>query len=75
MNKPNQEHDLPALLKDFRERNKWSQRETAEALGINVRSLQNWEQGRYLPKGFALTALLRLVKPSQATTNASKTQD
>ncbi len=38
-------------IKQMRERNGLSQREFASALGISMRTLQNWEQGRRFPKG------------------------
>ncbi len=58
-------HDLPALqvhlerrrafpepatfLSEIRARHRLSQRDFADALGFDVRTLQNWEQGRNTP--------------------------
>jgi DNA-binding transcriptional regulator YiaG len=47
--------DIPAL----RARYKLSQRDYADMLGIDVRTLQNWEQGRNRPDPAAV-ALMRL---------------
>ncbi len=38
-----------------------SQREFAEILGVSIRTLQDWEQGRRRPSGAAAT-LLRIVE-------------
>ncbi|MBV9659122.1 MAG: helix-turn-helix domain-containing protein [Verrucomicrobia bacterium] len=43
----------------------------AKAWGINPRTLQNWEQGRNLPRGLALTKLREILAQQPATT-ASK---
>ncbi len=44
----------PALIAEVRTRHKLSQREFAEVLGIEVDTLQNWEQGRNKPDAAAL---------------------
>jgi DNA-binding transcriptional regulator YiaG len=51
--------DIPSL----RARYKLSQREYADLLGIDVRTLQNWEQGRNRPDPAAVT-LMRLFDRS-----------
>lgn len=43
--------DPAAFIAAVRERHKLSQREFAERLGLDVRTLQNWEQGRNRPDG------------------------
>lgn len=48
-------------IKRFRERMKLSQAEFAELIGVNKRTLQEWEQGRRKPSGPAF-ALLRIVQ-------------
>ena len=58
---PPPEPTFAARLVVFRERNGWSQSRTASVLGINLRTLQNWEQGRNIPKGFALASLNRII--------------
>lgn len=51
--------DKPAeFIAAVRERHKLSQREFAATLGLDVRTLQNWEQGRNKPDPAAL-ALIR----------------
>jgi DNA-binding transcriptional regulator YiaG len=51
--------DPAAFLTAVRERHKLSQREFAERLGLDVRTMQNWEQGRNRPDD-AVLALIRL---------------
>lgn len=45
------------LLQAWRKRNKFSQVMAASKLQVSPRTLQNWEQGRREPKGFALLQL------------------
>lgn len=48
--------DAPAaFIADVRTRHDLSQREFAAALGLDVRTLQNWEQGRNRPDAAVLT--------------------
>lgn len=49
------------MLREWRERNGYSQRDAAEVLRVSKRSLQNWEQERAMPQGFGLQALLRVI--------------
>ena len=51
--------DPAAFVTGVRERHKLSQREFAERLGLDVRTVQNWEQGRNRPDE-AVLALIRL---------------
>lgn len=51
--------DPAAFVAEVRERHKLSQREFAASLGLDVRTLQNWEQGRNRPDAAVLT-LVRL---------------
>ena len=44
-------------VKQIRERYQLSQTEFAALLGINVKTLQNWEQGRRTPRGAARVLL------------------
>jgi len=53
------------LLQEWRERKGYSQRDAANALGISKRTLENWEQERATPRGYAIQMLLNLVSPSQ----------
>ena len=48
-------------LQEWRERKAFSQRDAAEFLGISKRTLENWEQERATPRGYAVVALLRLI--------------
>jgi DNA-binding transcriptional regulator YiaG len=50
-------------LKDYRERRRFTQEEAATKLGVSVRTLQNWEIARNMPRGFGLSALLRVLSP------------
>ena len=48
-------------LQAWREKKAFSQRDAAEFLGISKRTLENWEQERAMPQGFALQALLQII--------------
>lgn len=52
----------PSLVAEVRERHKLSQREFAEVLGIDVDTLQNWEQGRNRPDAAALSLVMAFDK-------------
>jgi len=52
--------DLPADVKTIRTKTGLSQSAFAGLLGVSVRTLQEWEQGRRTPKGPA-QALLRVA--------------
>ncbi|MCB0082402.1 MAG: type II toxin-antitoxin system MqsA family antitoxin [Caldilineaceae bacterium] len=45
-------------VKQIRGRYELSQSEFAALLGVNIKTLQNWEQGRRLPQGAARVLLL-----------------
>jgi DNA-binding transcriptional regulator YiaG len=53
------------LLRKWRERNQYSQRDAAEVLRVSKRSLENWEQERAMPQGFGLQAMLEIIKPKR----------
>ncbi|MFZ4484552.1 MAG: helix-turn-helix domain-containing protein [Chthoniobacterales bacterium] len=50
-------------LKAWRGRKGFTQVEAAAKLGISVRTLQNWEIERNMPRGFGLNALLKAIAP------------
>ena len=50
----------------IRERTRLSQARFAELLGVSVRTLQEWEQGRRAPSGAARTLLLIAHKNPKA---------
>jgi DNA-binding transcriptional regulator YiaG len=50
-------------LQAWREKKAFSQRDAAEFLGISKRTLENWEQERATPRGYAVVALIRLIDP------------
>lgn len=52
---------LARMLREWRDRNEYSQRGASDALGISKRTLENWEQERAMPQGFALQALLEII--------------
>lgn len=56
---------VPAIA-DIRGKAGLSQSEFAELLGVSVRTLQDWEQGRREPSGAARTLLLIANKNRQA---------
>lgn len=53
-------------VSSVRERTGLSQARFAELLGVSVRTLQEWEQGRRAPSGAARTLLLIAQKNPQA---------
>ena len=53
----------PVLIKNIRKKLHVSQAEFAYMIGVNIDTLQNWEQGRRRPEGPAL-ALLKVAETS-----------
>lgn len=53
--------ELARDLYEWRRKNDLSQGEAGLALNISVRTLQEWEQSRAQPRGFALAALRKLI--------------
>ena len=49
------------LLQDYRGRRGFTQSEAADKLGVSVRTLQNWEIARNMPRGFGLNALVKVL--------------
>jgi len=47
------------LLRAWRADNEFSQRDAAQVLGVNKRTLENWEQERAMIQGYGLQQLLR----------------
>ena len=60
----------PGLIAEVRARHKLSQREFAEVLGIEIDTLQNWEQGRNKPDAAALN-LVRAFDKAPALVSAA----
>jgi len=54
--------EFPRRLRAWRERNNVSQSEAALKLRISKRTLQEWEQGRAEPRGFARTAIEKAIR-------------
>ena len=54
---------FPRRVRTWRERNNLSQSEAALKLQISKRTLQEWEQGRAAPRGFARTAIEKAIRP------------
>ena len=60
--KPSRRFEFGALdVKDIREKTGLSQSRFALLIGVSIRTLQNWEQGRRKPQGPA-ASLLKIVK-------------
>ncbi len=57
--------NVPAVA-SIREKTGLSQPKFAELLGVSVRTLQEWEQGRRAPSGAARTLLLIAAKNPRA---------
>ena len=57
-------YPLPQLLRRWRRRYGLTQAGAAEILGVSKRAVENWEQGRAIPRSLALEALTsKLTKP------------
>ncbi len=70
---PDKDHKIFAqLLVDYRERNNYSQRDAALALGCSKRTLQNWEQARAMPQGFGFNAMLNLITAPEKVKRSRK---
>ncbi len=60
--KPSRRYDLSDVdVQSIRKKTGLSQNQFALLIGVSVRTLQNWEQGRRTPQGPAL-ALLKVFK-------------
>ena len=55
-------HPDPGLIAEVRARHGLSQREFAGVLGIDIDTLQNWEQGRNRPDVAALNLVMAFDK-------------
>jgi putative transcriptional regulator len=58
-------------VSSIREKTGLSQARFAELLGVSVRTLQDWEQGRRAPSGAARTLLLIAARNPQALLEVS----
>ncbi|MBL7131157.1 MAG: type II toxin-antitoxin system MqsA family antitoxin [Candidatus Omnitrophica bacterium] len=56
----------PVVVKNIRKKLHVSQAEFAYMIGVNINTLQNWEQGRRRPEGPAL-ALLKIAEANPKT--------
>lgn len=65
---------LPEDVRAIREKLKQSQSEFAEMIGVGVRTLQNWEQGRRTPEGPARALLVVASKSPAAVAKALRSQ-
>jgi DNA-binding transcriptional regulator YiaG len=65
---------LPGLIAEVRARHGLSQREFADVLGIDVDTLQNWEQGRNRPDGAALGLVMAYDKAPDVVRDAALEQ-
>jgi putative transcriptional regulator len=57
--------NVPSVT-EIRERTGLSQAKFASLLGVSIRTLQEWEQGRRVPSGAARTLLLVAAKNPRA---------
>jgi len=56
------EPTLAERIRLKRAREGLTQKQAAKAWGVSVGTLQFWEQGRSIPRGFALTLLEKFLK-------------
>ena len=52
---------LAEQIDTWRTKHGLTQKAAAAQLEVSVRTLENWNQGRYIPKGFALKSLLEKI--------------
>jgi DNA-binding transcriptional regulator YiaG len=64
----------PGLIAEVRARHGLSQREFAEVLGIDIDTLQNWEQGRNRPDAAALGLVMAYDKAPDVVREAALEQ-
>ena len=64
-------HPAPGLIAEVRARHGLSQREFAEVLGIDIDTLQNWEQGRNKPDAAALSLVLAFDQAPDVVSGAA----
>jgi DNA-binding transcriptional regulator YiaG len=64
-------HLEPRLIAEVRTRHGLSQREFAEVLGLDIDTLQNWEQGRNRPDAAALRLVMAFDKAPDVIEQAS----
>ncbi|HEY1934053.1 MAG TPA: type II toxin-antitoxin system MqsA family antitoxin [Acetobacteraceae bacterium] len=64
-------HLDPGLIAEVRTRHGLSQREFAEVLGLDIDTLQNWEQGRNRPDAAALNLVMAFDKAPQVIEDAA----
>ena len=64
-------HLNPSLIAEVRARHRLSQREFAEVLGIDIDTLQNWEQGRNRPDTAALNLVMAFDKAPELIEQAA----
>lgn len=60
-------HPLPELMRRWRRRHGLSQAGAAAALGVSKRAVENWEQGRAVPRSLALETLTRRLSQPPTT--------
>jgi len=63
---PNNLHSLSKLLKQYRLQSGMAQEALASALGVNMKTLQNWERGHTKPKGLCARILSVITQMSQS---------
>ena len=72
---PNRVHEVkPPEIKRVRDKLNVSQNDFAMMIGVSVRTLQNWEQGRRTPEGPAKALLRIATKNPQAVLDALHAQ-
>jgi len=54
--------EFQKTIQRWRAKHGYTQQDAAAHLGISVRTLQNWEIARNMPKGYGLKALLAELK-------------
>lgn len=61
--------EFASMLKEFRTRENLTQQAAATYLGVSLRTWQNWEIARNMPRGFGLCALILALENASPSRN------
>jgi transcriptional regulator with XRE-family HTH domain len=62
---PKSQDDIPALVKDLRQRLELTQEQFAQKVGVTYSTVNHWENGKRVPLPFLLRRLLDLKEELQ----------
>jgi DNA-binding transcriptional regulator YiaG len=65
-------NDMPALVKELRDRLDLTQWQFAQKVGVTYSTVNHWENGKRIPQPFLVRRLLELKEEIEAQANKSK---